>query len=148
MRLWLPLALTLGLAACGSAGHEGDMHREEPAPAMGERVQAEGGSYMDISAQELRAMLANKDFLLVNVHVPYQGEIEGTDLFIPYDQIADRLDELPQDKDAKIVLYCRSGGMSGIASRALVRLGYNNVWNLAGGMIAWEQAGYPLLRGR
>ena len=90
-------------------------------------------------------MLESKDFPLVNVHIPYEREIEGTDLFIPYDQIAERLDELPQERDAKVVLYCRSGSMSAIAAEALVSLGYTNVWNLEGGMIAWEQAGYPLL---
>jgi rhodanese-related sulfurtransferase len=36
--------------------------------------------------------------------------------------------------------------MSAIAARALVKHGYTDVWNLDGGMIAWERAGYPLLR--
>jgi len=36
--------------------------------------------------------------------------------------------------------------MSVIAAKALVELGYTNVWNLDGGMIAWYEAGYPLLR--
>jgi rhodanese-related sulfurtransferase len=35
--------------------------------------------------------------------------------------------------------------MSVTAARALVRLGYTDVWNLDGGMIAWRAAGYPLL---
>jgi rhodanese-related sulfurtransferase len=34
--------------------------------------------------------------------------------------------------------------MSSIAARALVKLGFTNVWNLDGGMIAWQEAGYPL----
>jgi len=34
--------------------------------------------------------------------------------------------------------------MSDLATRALVKLGYTNVWHLDGGMINWEQAGYPL----
>jgi rhodanese-related sulfurtransferase len=104
-----------------------------------------GGSYTDVSAAGLSAMLANKDFPLINVHIPYEGEIEGTDQFIAYDEIEQNLDKLPAEKDARIVLYCRSDNMSNTAARALVTLGYTDIWNLDGGMIAWEQAGYPLL---
>jgi rhodanese-related sulfurtransferase len=103
------------------------------------------GSYLDVSAVGLAAMLRNKDFLLINVHIPYAGELEGTDLFIPYDQIEANLDRLPTDRGAKLVLYCRTGGMAAIAARTLVKLGYSNVWNLDGGMVAWEEAGYQLV---
>jgi rhodanese-related sulfurtransferase len=104
-----------------------------------------GGSYTDVSAVGLAAMLEDKEFPLINVHIPYQGEIEGTDSFIPFDEIGQNLDSLPSDKEARIVLYCRSGSMSATAARELVGLGYTDVWNLDGGMIAWKQAGYPLL---
>ncbi len=90
-------------------------------------------------------MLANKDFTFLNVHIPFEGNIPGTDLSIPYDQIAQNLDKLP-DKSAKIVLYCRSGRMSAIAAETLVGLGYTNSWNLDGGMVAWEQAGFKIDR--
>jgi len=43
-----------------------------------------------------------------------------------------------------VVLYCRSGRMSAIAARRLVRLGYRDVWELAGGMDAWQRQGLPL----
>jgi rhodanese-related sulfurtransferase len=105
-----------------------------------------GGSYTDVNAAGLASMLQNKGFVLVNVHIPYEGEIENTDLFVPYDQVEANLDRLPVDRDARLVLYCRTGGMSAIAARKLVQLGYTDVWNLDGGMIGWEQAGYPLLR--
>jgi len=48
------------------------------------------------------------------------------------------------NKDAKVILYCRSGRMSQIASEELVALGYTNVWNLKEGMVQWEQAGFKL----
>jgi rhodanese-related sulfurtransferase len=136
----LPLAPLVAIAvACGSS------EPGAPSPTLGQSVETGGGSYVNVTPAELRTMLESKDFPLVNVHIPYEREIDGTDLFIPYDQIAERLDELPQERDAKIVLYCRSGNMSATAADTLVGLGYTNVWNLDGGMIAWEQAGYPLL---
>lgn len=118
----------------------------KPAQVTGETVTVAGGSYQNVTADKLNAMLKNKDFAFVNVHIPYAGNIAGTDLSIPYDQIADpaNLSQLPADKYAKIVLYCRSGRMSAIAAEELVFLGYTNVWNLTGGMVDWERAGYNI----
>lgn len=101
-------------------------------------------SFKNITANQLSAMLDNKDFLLVNVHSPYMGEIKGTDYFIFANDIKNNLDKFPDGKNTKIVLYCRSGGMSRIAAGDLADLGYKNVFNLSGGMNAWERAGYQL----
>ena len=98
-----------------------------------------------ITAEELNTMLEDKDFTFINVHIPYEGEIPGTDAHIPYDEIEDYADQLPQDKDAKIVLYCRSGPMSATATKTLVEMGYTNVIDVEGGMKAWKAAGYELL---
>jgi len=113
---------------------------------QGEIVEVPGGIYRNVLPEQLWAMLRKKDFLFINVHIPYEGEIEKTDLFIPYDEIEQNLDKLPSDKEAKIVLYCRTDRMSNIAARTLVKLGFKNVWNLKGGMIGWRQAGYPLIK--
>ena len=83
-----------------------------------------GGNYADVSAEGLAKMLRAKDFPLVNVHVPYEGEIAKTDHCVPYDQIGRNLEKLSTDKGAtKVVLYRRSGSMSAIAARELVREG-------------------------
>jgi len=112
----------------------------------GEKVDVNGGSYANINSQQLYAMFKDKDFVLVNVHIPFAGNIPNTDLSIPYDQItkSQYLAQLPIDKNSKIVLYCRSGRMSQIAAEELVSLGYTNIWNLKEGMVEWEQAGYLL----
>src|SRR5660398_231687 len=71
----------------------------------------ESPGYTDIGPDELAGMLENKGFLFINVHIPYEGEIPLTDLFIPYDEAAGHVDQLPDDKDAKIVVYCQSDHM-------------------------------------
>lgn len=81
---------------------------------------------------------------VVNVHVPYEGEIEGTDAFVPYDEVRTRLDEFPSDKAARLFVYCRSGSMSAQATAELADAGYTDIIELDGGMRAWHQAGYPL----
>jgi len=113
-------------------------------PVSGVDVSVAGGSYKNVEAKELNNMLKNKDFVFINVHIPFAGNITGTDFSIPYDQIEQNLSQLPADKNAKIVLYCRSGHMSQIAAEQLVSLSYTNIWNLKGGMNDWEQAGYKI----
>ncbi|MBM3181737.1 MAG: rhodanese-like domain-containing protein [Chloroflexi bacterium] len=115
-------------------------------PVTGETVAVAGGSYKNVSPNELNTMLKNKDFVFVNVHIPFAGDIANTDLSIPYDQIdiPENLSQLPADKNAKIVLYCRSGRMSAIAAEELVKLGYTDIWNLTGGMADWERAGFEI----
>jgi len=105
----------------------------------------EAVNFTTLTSVQLATMLKQKDFFFVNVHVPYEGEIKNTDAFIPYDKITDNLDKLPADKNAKIVLYCRSGRMSEIAARELSRLGYTQVSHLSDGMIDWKKNGYEII---
>jgi phage shock protein E len=133
---FLQFVFVFALAACQS----------KPVDVFGEKVNVEGGAYYNINADELDSLLKNKDFVFVNVHIPFEGNIADTDLSIPYDQITKpvNLAQLPADKNAKIVLYCRSGRMSTIAAEELVKLGYTNIWNLKGGMLDWERAGFEI----
>ncbi len=102
--------------------------------------------YTSITSNNLASMLEKKDFFLVNVHIPYEGEIKSTDAFIQYDKMRENLDKLPGNKNAKIVLYCRSGRMSEMAARELVKIGYTNVSHLSGGMIDWQKNGYKVIK--
>lgn len=139
---WLAVLL-LALSACGSAGSSGST---PTAAAPGADTRPPSGDYGHLEPAVLAQMLAQKDFFFVNTHVPYEGEIASTDAFIPYDQTAQRLADYPSDKDARIVVYCRSGSMSAIAAKELVKAGYTNVWDLSGGFNQWKAEGRELLQ--
>ena len=132
--------LTLAAVVVSACGQKGTTTGE------GRQGKLDGGSYQNITPAQLKSMLENKDFLFVNVHVPYEGEISGTDDFVPYNEIEPNLSRFPGDKGVKIVVYCRSGSMSAIAAKTLVKTGYTNIWNLDGGMIEWERQGFQLVR--
>ena len=133
--------LVMALAACQSTEITPSISTPQQ---IGKVIEVEGGSYKDLSVAELNPLMENKDFTLINVHIPFEGNLPKTDLCIPYDTIGQNLNKLPSDKAAKIVLYCRSDSMSNIAAAELVKLGYTNIWNLDGGMVAWGQAGLPI----
>ncbi|MBP7892754.1 MAG: rhodanese-like domain-containing protein [Firmicutes bacterium] len=71
------------------------------------------------------------------------GHIEGA-VNIPVHDLAKHIDQLPDDPDTLIVVYCRSGVRSMFATSAVLVLGYNKVYNMPGGFLAWQDAGYPI----
>jgi rhodanese-related sulfurtransferase len=134
----------------GAITNQGGSSTSAPTPLaspsqFGVVVPAKGGYWTNVEPDQLAQMLEHKDFTLVNVKTPYVGEIDGTDLYIPYDEISSRKNELPQDKSAEILVYCRSGVQSAQAAQTLLYLGYTNVWNLDGGMNAWQASGRALV---
>ena len=84
------------------------------------------------------------DVVLINTHIPFEGDIPRTDLSVPYNEVDRRLDRLPKDRGTRIAVYCKSGRMSAAAAEELVALGYEDVWDLEGGMEAWRRAGLPI----
>jgi len=101
--------------------------------------------YRTMSIDQVAKITENPNVALINVHIPYAGEIPGTDEFIPFNQIKENSGKLPSDNNTEIVLYCRSGHMSKLAYSTLTNMGYTNVYDVPGGMNAWQQAGNKLL---
>jgi phage shock protein E len=135
------------LSACGTAGPAKDGPTGANVVAgnaeVGNVIRTEKGQYRDITPAELKAMMGQEDLFHVDVHVPNEGKLPELDARIPFDRVTQELDQFPQDKSAKIVLTCKGGGMSTKAATELADLGYTNVYNLSGGLVAWRDAGYP-----
>ena len=102
-------------------------------------------SYENISVNQFEKLMDQKDFTLINVHIPYQGEIDNTDLLIPFNAVNQNKNFLPKNKDAKIVVYCMEDQMSDVAAEQLTKMGYTRIFNLQGGMIAWQNQGRRLV---
>ena len=139
------IAVAAGVAALsGEAGRTASA-TSSPRAAVAQ-VASDEARWTDIGADELAATLQTEDVTLLNVKTPYIGEIEGTDLYIPYTDLVARAAELPQDRNAPIVVYCRTGNESAIAAKTLLDLGYTNIENLAGGMTSWVESGRGLIQ--
>lgn len=105
-------------------------------------------TFMSMPPKAFSVVLRNAPGItLINVHVPYEGELPGTDAFFAFDRIEQQQAQLPRNKAAAIAIYCMSGRMSEVALRTLSDLGYTNVTELRGGMIAWHRADFPLRGG-
>ena len=102
-------------------------------------------SYKNISVDQFIEMMGHKDFTLINVHIPYRGEIAETDLLLPFHAIDQQKENLPDDMDTKIVVYCMSGPMGYVAAKKLAAMGYRRVIHFQGGMVSWKKAGKRLV---
>ena len=96
-------------------------------------------SYEQITAEQAKAIMdAEKDYIIIDARTEQEfseGHIAGARL-IPEYEIAQRAEKELPDKSALILVYCRSGRRSKIASEELVKLGYTNVKEF-GGIIDW-----------
>jgi rhodanese-related sulfurtransferase len=97
-----------------------------------------------VSTQQLSGYLsAEEDFVLLDVRTEeeYQaGHIQGAQWF-PRGKLEYYIQERIKDADSKIVLYCRTGGRSALATLTLKDMGYTNVVDLDGGFKKWVAEG-------
>jgi rhodanese-related sulfurtransferase len=95
----------------------------------------------EISVDELRRMQASgADFSLIDVRERedwYNGTIPGAQT-IPRGMLELKIDLVTTDKDRKIVLYCGGGSRSALSAYMLQRMGFRDVYSLAGGYNGWK----------
>lgn len=111
-----------------------------------ESATANAHGYKDITPRQLDEGRTVER--LVDVREPHEfnaelGHVADAEL-VPLGGLADAA--AGWRRDADVVLICRSGGRSARAAQALVALGFRRVMNLAGGMIAHNEAGLPVER--
>lgn len=104
---------------------------------------AGGGLPATISVDEAYSMYQDGAFVLDVRTVEEWNEFHapGT-TFIPLDELASRVDELPRDR--QIVVVCRSGNRSQQGRDILLDAGFTQVTSMDGGLNAWRSAGYPI----
>jgi rhodanese-related sulfurtransferase len=93
-----------------------------------------------LTATELRAwMAAGKDFLLVDIREGWERELYNIGgEHIPMGELFNKTNELPRDRD--VVLYCEKGIRTVVAIQRLEASGFQNLFNLSGGMKAWKES--------
>jgi len=105
-----------------------------------------------VSASDARELIAahkdSADFIVIDLRTRgeyAEGHIEGARLIDYYATNFQRMVSL-LDRNATILLYCQRGRQSSMAFRALEKLGFGKVLILDGGVAAWTEAGYPLVK--
>ena len=119
--IMLLISLSLfGMTACGSEN-------------------GKSSTYEQITAEQAKTIMdTEKDYVIIDARTEEEfaeGHIENA-ILIPEYEIKDRAEKQLPDKEQLILVYCRSGRRSKIASEELVKLGYTNVKEF-GGIIDW-----------
>ncbi len=97
-----------------------------------------------IDVHTAAALQGRDDIVLIDVREDWEhaeGHIPNV-AHIPIGEVSARLAEIPTDKT--VILTCRSGNRSGQVYDFLTTQGYENVHNMAGGILAWQEAGYQV----
>ena len=130
MLLFMGLAVTLALllSGCGAAKDKPEAAKDIPDKA----------AYQKISAEEAYEMMASQEVVVVDVRTREEydgGHIENA-VLVPNESIGSEMPEALPDKEATLLIYCRSGRRSKDAAQKLLALGYQSVYDF-GGVIDW-----------
>ncbi len=101
----------------------------------------------EIEPFEAEQELEGGDVVLIDVREPHEHQeahLEGDNL-VPPGLLKDEIAAAAPDKSARTILYCRSGNRSAIAAAQMEDLGYEDVASMAGGILAWQEQGLPVV---
>ena len=133
------VVLVLLLVACGGGNSVAPAADAEVANASLELAP-------EVDVKTVAAVKDREDVYLLDVREQWEydeGHIPGVNL-LPMGEVPNRLDEIPTDKE--VIVTCRTGNRSGQVTDFLRQNGFDNIHNMQGGIVAWEQAGYEVSR--
>lgn len=113
---------------------------------MGGALTSRLRGYAQLEPSDAVRIFNHEDALMLDVREEKEYE-EGhilDSLHIPLGKLGERLDELAKLREKPIIVSCRSGHRSATACARLRKEGFETVYNLKGGVLAWQNAGLPL----
>lgn len=103
-------------------------------------------NHKDVDSQTFKSLFEEDSYVLIDVRTPEEfrnGRLNGAVNIDFYEEtFEDTIDEL--DKRKKYLLYCRSGNRSRQAMFLMRDLGFEEVYNLSGGIVSWGKSGYSI----
>lgn len=99
----------------------------------------------EVNTNEALQLINHKNAFVLDVREPAEyesGHLLNAKL-VPLTKLKERIGELEKYKDKPIVVVCRSGNRSATACAILSKRGFNQAYNLTGGMMAWQKASLP-----
>ena len=113
------------------------------------RIMASLGGFTEVGPAEAARLVDAEGAVLIDVRETGEWKRERIPgaRHLPLGQLASRLGELAELKERPVVVQCQSGMRSGMAARTLKQAGFQKVYNLGGGIMAWTMAGRKTQRG-
>jgi rhodanese-related sulfurtransferase len=109
-----------------------------------------GGGKGNVDPQQATMMINHEDAVVVDVR-PMSDFNKGhivNSINIPFNGFTNQMGQLEKKKKKPIIVSCRSGSQSQSACRQLRKAGFENVYNLRGGIMAWQSANLPVSKKR
>ena len=136
----ISVLLCILLSGCGDATSIGIIGGADGPTSVIVSEKGEKEMYQQITAEEAKKIMdSGEKHIILDTREQDEydeGHIKGA-ILIPYTEIDNKAEEMLPDKDALMLVYCRSGRRSKIAAESLAKLGYANVKEF-GGIIDWK----------
>jgi len=139
----LTLAVSILFTGCSNAQNNSEAAGTENQEATTSQVVNK-----DVNVAEFAKLVEQGNGLLLDVRTEgeyAEGHLEGSTLInINGPDFQQKIKEL--DPETPVYVYCRSGARSGNAAKIMKQLGFKTVYNLEGGILAWQRSGKPVVR--